>query len=177
MNLKLELKRLFCVGPIGFLLTIIIWVGAIKLENAMDIPKMIINPTFKNFLLIIFLIDAVYLFLGSQLTLKPKERGKVLITHGPFRYIRHPIYSAIIFSGSGIMAVWNESWIVLTFVLPLSLFLVLVGTKGRKLYDNYIWQTIRRISRKNRTVFTLLESDQKRTKRIKYKTYNDESVL
>jgi protein-S-isoprenylcysteine O-methyltransferase Ste14 len=122
MNLKLELKRLFCVGPIGFLLTIIIWVGAIKLENAMDIPKMIINPTFKNFLLIIFLIDAVYLFLGSQLTLKPKERGKVLITHGPFRYIRHPIYSAIIFSGSGIMAVWNESWIVLAFVLPLSLF-------------------------------------------------------
>jgi len=122
VNTKVELKRIFCIGPIGFVVTIIIWLVAIKLEKAMGIPKMIINPTFKNFLLIVFFIDAVYLFLGSQLTLRPKERGKKLITHGPFRFIRHPIYSAIMFSGSGMLAVWRESWIILVSVLPISLF-------------------------------------------------------
>ena len=49
MNTKVELKRIFCIGPIGFVVTIIIWLVAIKLEKAMGIPKMIINPTFKKF--------------------------------------------------------------------------------------------------------------------------------
>lgn len=120
--MKLELERIFCVGPIGFVVTILIWLGAHAVEKAFDIPKMIINPTFKLFLIIMFFIDAMYLFVGSQLTLKPKERGKILITHGPFKFIRHPIYSAIIFSGSGMLGVWRESWIVLVSVLPISLF-------------------------------------------------------
>lgn len=74
--MKLELERIFCVGPIGFVVTILIWLGAHAVEKAFDIPKMIINPTFKLFLIIMFFIDAMYLFVGSQLTLKPKERGK-----------------------------------------------------------------------------------------------------
>lgn len=121
-SFKLELKRIFCVGPAGVLVTILIWTGAYMLGKMPIVPKMNINHLFKLILIGIFAIDTLYLFFGSLFALKPLDSGQKLITNGPFKYIRHPLYSAFIYSITGTLALWFESWTLLVSVLPLALF-------------------------------------------------------
>lgn len=122
MGLKSEIKRIFCIGPIGFIVTLVFWCGAFALDKVLSFPKMNINPAFKIVLITIFAVDVLYLSIGSVFVLQPKNRGIKLITNGPYKYIRHPLYSVLIYSLSGILAVWYESWIFLVLVLPLSFF-------------------------------------------------------
>lgn len=50
------------------------------------------------------------LTLGSNLTPfpKPKEEGHFLVTTGPYRYVRHPIYSGILFGALGWSILWGS---------------------------------------------------------------------
>jgi protein-S-isoprenylcysteine O-methyltransferase Ste14 len=60
-------------------------------------------------------VGALLLFLWARLTFgrrsfhlaaNPTEGG--LVTSGPYRYIRHPIYTAVsLFSGAGVVAHWS----------------------------------------------------------------------
>ena len=144
-----ELKRIFCVGPLGCLITLILWLGAGALEKMISFPKMNINPTFRTILMAILAIDALYLLFGSVLSLPIQERGKTLSTTGPYKYIRHPLYSAIIYSITGLLALWFESWLLLFSVVVLTLiwsFLVqkeeqYMLDKFGKTYKDYIEKT------------------------------------
>lgn len=71
-----ELKRIFCVGPVGVLITVAVWFSAFGLEKTLSIPSMKIHPIFSFILLAVFSIDAVYLIAGSHKALKIKDRGK-----------------------------------------------------------------------------------------------------
>jgi protein-S-isoprenylcysteine O-methyltransferase Ste14 len=53
----------------------------------------------------------------------PKETGK-LIVHGPYKFIRHPMYSSLFFAGLGVLfcqfSFWKLSaWLLLIVVLAL----------------------------------------------------------
>ena len=97
----------------------------------------------------ILAIDALYLLFGSVLSLPIQERGKTLSTTGPYKYIRHPLYSAIIYSITGLLALWFESWLLLFSVVVLTLiwsFLVqkeeqYMLDKFGKTYKDYIEKT------------------------------------
>ena len=54
----------------------------------------------------------------------PSARAKTLITTGPYQYVRHPIYAAFIWSGTGIMAMAYKSWLLIIFVIPIHIFWV-----------------------------------------------------
>jgi protein-S-isoprenylcysteine O-methyltransferase Ste14 len=56
--------------------------------------------------------------------LPPSVRAKTLITTGPYQFVRHPIYSAFIWSGTGIMALTYKSWLLIIFVIPIHIFWV-----------------------------------------------------
>ncbi len=116
-----ELKRIFCVGPVGALFTLVFWFVVYTLEKMVSFPKMDINPIFRISLVLMFTIDAAYLFFGSLYYLKPRERGKTLVTTGPFKYIRHPLYSIFIYSFTALLALWYKSRFLLITVVPLSL--------------------------------------------------------
>jgi len=116
-----ELKRLFGIGPAGVLFTLVLWYGVYIVERTFSLPGMNINQIFRIALAIVFTIDAIYLFVGSFYYLNPQERGKKLITEGPYKYIRHPIYSAIIYSFTGLISLWFKSWFLLLTVVPISL--------------------------------------------------------
>ena len=149
MKTSPELKRIFCVGPLGCLMTLILWLGTGALEKIISFPKMNINPTFRTILMVILAIDALYLLFGGVLSLPIKERGKTLVTTGPYKYIRHPLYSAFIYSMTGLLALRFESWFLLFSVVVLALIWSLLVQKEEqymldkfgKTYRDYIEKT------------------------------------
>lgn len=149
MKILSELNRVFCVGPLGVLFTFVFWFVVYTVEKTVSFPKMDINPIFRIALVLMFTIDAVYLFFGSLYYLKPLERGKKLVTTGPFKYIRHPLYSLFIYSLTALIALWFKSWFLLLTVVPLSLIWSRLVQKEEKYmlnkfgvkYRNYMEKT------------------------------------
>ncbi|MFQ6677720.1 MAG: methyltransferase family protein [Fidelibacterota bacterium] len=92
-----------------------------KLENQVSFPKMNINPMFRILLAVMFTIDGVYLLIGSLYYLNPLQRGETMVTTGPYKYIRHPLYSSLIYSFTALIALWFKSWFLLFSVVPVSL--------------------------------------------------------
>ena len=45
-----------------------------------------------------------------------------MITKGPYQFVRHPVYAAFIWSGTGIMAMTYKSWLLIVFVIPIHIF-------------------------------------------------------
>jgi protein-S-isoprenylcysteine O-methyltransferase Ste14 len=52
------------------------------------------------------------------------KSGALLITHGPYRYIRHPMYASLLLAGLGLLLI-TFSW--LRLVIFFALWLVLYG--------------------------------------------------
>lgn len=69
------------------------------------------------------------LHLGDNLTPLPHPKDDAtLIVSGPYRLVRHPIYSGIIFAGFG-WALWINAWFTLGYAL---LLLVFFDIKSRR---------------------------------------------
>ena len=81
-----------------------------------------VGETLRAVLVALFLIDSTVTIVWSLVALPPKERGVRMVTSGPFKLVRHPLYSAFIWSGTGAVALWLQSWSVLFSVVPISLF-------------------------------------------------------
>ena len=115
-------KNIFGSGPTGVLTTVLLWVLALQISTWISIPEMQIAPTFRWILIVLFSIDAAVLLVWSHIILPPSVRAKTLITTGPYQFVRHPIYSAFIWSGTGIMALTYKSWLLIIFVIPIHIF-------------------------------------------------------
>ena len=117
-----KLKKIFGVGPIGVLFTIVIWALSIFVERSFDIPKISINNVLHIGLMMIFGIDTLYLLIGSNIQLRKHGRGNYLIKEGPYQFIRHPIYSAWIYSLTGLLSMIFYSWAIIISVVPINMF-------------------------------------------------------
>ena len=67
------------------------------------------------------MIDALYLIVGGNYYLGKSDHGKEIAKQGPFQFIRHPIYSAWIFSFTGILAMIFYSWTLIVSAIPLTI--------------------------------------------------------
>ncbi len=85
-------------------------------------PALPVGDTVRAVLVILFLIDFTVTIVWSLVALPPKERSVRIVKSGPFKLVRHPLYSAFIWSGTGAVALWLKSWSVLFSVVPISLF-------------------------------------------------------
>lgn len=118
----MEYRQLFGAGPTGIATTAIIWVAAGWIGELLQMPAIPVGETFRGVLLALFIIDSAVTIVWSLFALPPKERGVRVVNTGPFRWVRHPLYSAFIWSGTGAVAIWFRSWTVLFSVVPISLF-------------------------------------------------------
>jgi len=121
VNQKNEIRQIFGIGPFGIIITILIWFLVHYFEIVFNVPKMIIHPTFRIVLMAIFIGDAFYLLISGNYYLGKSGRGKEIAKHGPFQFIRHPIYSVWIFSFTGILAMIFYSWGLIISAIPISL--------------------------------------------------------
>ena len=117
-----SLQRMLGVSIPGLLITIVIWGIGIALDAFIPIPEMKITPWVSWTLIAMFVTDILYLFFSSLKQLKKSDWGKKLATKGPYQFVRHPLYSGIIYSTTGLIAVLQSSWSLLISVLPLSIF-------------------------------------------------------
>ena len=117
-------NNIFGSGPTGVLTTVLLWVVALQISTWVSIPEMHIAPIFRWVLILLFSIDAAVLLVWSHIILPPSVRAKTLITKGPYQFVRHPIYAAFIWSGTGIMAMTYRSWLLIVFVIPIHIFWV-----------------------------------------------------
>ncbi len=129
MRLSSHYKRIFGVGPVGLIVTIVVWIVFFSIEKLLGIPAIKIDDTFRILLLIVLGADAAYLYGGGMITLLKNGWGKRLVTHGPYQYIRHPFYSALIYSATGLLALYFYSWMLLLSVVPLTFFWSWIVTK------------------------------------------------
>ena len=121
MNNKNKVRQIFGIGPFGIIITILIWFFVHYFEIVFNVPKMIIHPTFRIMLMAIFLGDAFYLLISGNYYLGKSGRGKEIAKNGPFKFIRHPIYSVWIFSFTGLLAIILNSWGIIISVVPIAM--------------------------------------------------------
>ena len=121
MSSKKEIRQFIGIGPLGIVITIIIWFIVHYVEIVLKVPKIVIHPTFRIMLIVIFMIDALYLLIGGNYYLSKSGRGIEIAKRGPFQFIRHPIYSVWIFSFTGILAMIFYSWALIISAIPISL--------------------------------------------------------
>lgn len=79
--------------------------------------------------------------LGKNLTAVPHPKDdSVLVQHGAYRWVRHPIYSGIILSALG-WACWQHSFLTLFYAVTLFLFFDIKSRQEErwlaKRYQNY----------------------------------------
>ena len=115
-------KRIFGVGSTGVAITVLIWILVIYIEKWLGIPRIKIGTTFQWILFGLFAIDFLVTIVWAFIELPPSQQGNELITTGPFHWVRHPIYSAVIWSGTGMVAIGYRSWTVIFSVILISLF-------------------------------------------------------
>jgi len=118
----LKYKRIFGIGTTGVAVTALIWTTVIYVEKWLGIPKINIGITFRWILFGLFAFDFLATIVWSLIELPRSDGGKKLVTTGPFQWVRHPLYSAIIWSGTGMVVLGYRSWAVIFSVLPINLF-------------------------------------------------------
>ena len=75
------------------------------------------------------------------------ERGHVVISHGPYQYIRHPGYSGWILSGMALPVMLGSLWALIPAGLTAVIFIIRTGLEDRTLrrelpgYEEYSQQT------------------------------------
>ena len=85
-------------------------------------PKIPISEGMLIFLLLFFGIDFSITVVWSLKHLPFSKQGKELVVSGPYAWSRHPFYSAFIWSGTGIVILLFKSWVLLFFVIPVSIY-------------------------------------------------------
>ncbi len=121
MNQKNQIWRFFGIGPLGIVITVLIWFIVYYFEIILNLPKMGINPTFRVALTTIFMIDTLYLLIAGNYYLRRSGYGKEIAKQGPYQFVRHPVYSVWVFSFTGILSMIFYSWGLIFSVVPITL--------------------------------------------------------
>jgi len=144
-----KLKQFFGVGPYGVLFTVAMWGIAFFMERFLNIPQISISTFLRTAIATIFFVDVLYLLIGSNYQRRKHDRNNVLLTEGPYQFIRHPIYSVWIFSFTGLLSMYLLSWTVIISVVPIAMFWSWLVTaeendmliKHGKTYQDYMNRT------------------------------------
>ena len=69
-------------------------------------------------LFILVLAEAVFILFWVLFSLPPKNRGKRLVKEGIYAFIRHPVYTTIIFHLNILFSLWWGSFLLI-FLIPI----------------------------------------------------------
>lgn len=113
-------NRIFGSGPIGLLISLILFFLAFYLKNLLNIPKIFANQNLLQLSIFAFLtIVSVIIIIWSLVSLNPKVRGKTLITTGALKYFRHPLYAAFLSFFNFGLAILLNNWIFIIWAFLL----------------------------------------------------------
>ena len=106
------------MGLLALALTLAIWALFVYLQRALPLPPLRLSPGWHWALTILFALDALATVLWSFAVLSGALRARRLARTGPYAMVRHPMYSAVMYSGTAAVAFAFQAWVVLLAVLP-----------------------------------------------------------
>lgn len=102
-------RRIFGAGPRGFALSALIVWAAVAVERRYALLPWQLMPAWRwsmmGFLLILAVLAAVWTFRH----LPVESRGRRLVTSGPYRYLRHPLYAIVVVTAPPLLALARGS--------------------------------------------------------------------
>lgn len=112
--------RIFGSGPIGLIVSIVLFFIARFLTNYMDTPQIFKeNNNIHVYLFVVLTLMTIILIVWSIRSLNPQDRGKKLITTGMFKYFRHPLYAAFLCVFTFGLAILMNNWIYIFWAIAL----------------------------------------------------------
>lgn len=88
--------KIFGSGPIGLLISLILFFVASWLNERIDFPKISNNQSVLNSIFLVSILITIGLIVWSVKSLPTADRGNKLCTTGAFKYFRHPLYAAFL---------------------------------------------------------------------------------
>lgn len=94
--------------------------AALFLDNLLGGPRVYIEKAAAVYSTIILAACFVAAAIWSLTTARPKSQNGILPLSGPYRWLRYPFLSAILFLLVPALAIFVRSWLMLIAILPLS---------------------------------------------------------
>ena len=115
-------KRLWNVGPPGALLTGLIVYTTLKIDTFLGLPLINFSDFWQKILMVLTGLEGMIILLWILFSLPPKERGIKLSKRGIYSFIRHPVYTVIIFHLPVFYALLFRSFGVLLVIPAIYIF-------------------------------------------------------
>ena len=130
--------RLFGSGPLGLVLSVVLFVIAVLLKDKISLPNIFSNS------LVIYTIFVLNTFLCLTLafwgfkSLSPVDRGKKLCTSGAFKYFRHPLYASFLsFFDFGFAVLLNNYIYVIWALLMLPMWHWIIAKEEKLMLQEF----------------------------------------
>ncbi len=130
-------------APAGTAVTLFVWWILVELQSLLPLPSIQLSAGWRWGGGAIFLADALLTIVWSLRILATATRDGSLATSGPYAFIRHPIYAALLWSGTAGVAFAASSWLVLLGAAPLSVLWSLVSQADETLLEERFGDTYR----------------------------------
>jgi protein-S-isoprenylcysteine O-methyltransferase Ste14 len=111
--------RTFGAGPRGLIISLGLFVLTWRLESVVGLPGITDNVRLRQAVFWISIVVSAALAVWSFQSLPAAARGRELVTTGPYRYLRHPLYACLLSSFNFGLAVLLNNWIYLLWALSL----------------------------------------------------------
>jgi protein-S-isoprenylcysteine O-methyltransferase Ste14 len=109
-------NRLWNVGPIGALATGLSNCLILAIDAQLNLAKINMSGKWTTILTALIIIDLLIVLFWILFSLPPKDRGKTLSKKGIYAFIRHPVYTTLIYHFPIIFALNYKSFLLLFFV-------------------------------------------------------------
>ncbi len=116
-NLK-HYNRLWNVGPPGLIFSLCLIYTTHWIEIFFNMKKYELSPAWFYALFFLVLAEAAFILVWVLFSLPPTKRGKSLSREGVYSYMRHPIYTTIIFHLNVLFSLWWGSFLLI-FLVPI----------------------------------------------------------
>ena len=111
-------NRLWNVGPPGLIFSLCLIYTTRWIEMSFNMKKYELSPPWFYALFFLVLAEAVLILIWVLFSLPPTKRGKNLSRQGVYAFIRHPIYTTIIFHLNVLFSLWWGSFLII-FLIPI----------------------------------------------------------
>ena len=89
-------ERIFGAGPRGLLISLALLALTWQVETAFGLPDISDSHAVRWVVFGLSAVGTLLLAGWSAKSLPPATRGKELVTAGPYKYVRHPVYAAFL---------------------------------------------------------------------------------
>ena len=111
-------NRLWNVGPPGLIFSLCLIYTTHWIEMSFNMKKYELSPPWFYALFFLVLAEAVLILIWVLFSLPPTKRGKRLSRQGVYAFVRHPIYTTIIFHLNVLFSLWWGSFLII-FLIPI----------------------------------------------------------